>query len=87
MSGASRQNVSAAPFPQPIWDGSSLGGKTILVHAEQGLGDTLQFIRYVPLVKEYGGTVIVECPQRLMPLLRSCPGIDQIVAAGISAAF
>ena len=72
------------PFPQPIWDGSSLAGKTILVHAEQGLGDTLQFVRYVPLVKQHGGTVIVECPQRLMPLLRSCPGIDQIVAAGAS---
>ena len=43
----------AAPYrpTQPRWDGSPLDGKTILLHAEQGLGDTLQFIRYAPLVK------------------------------------
>ena len=39
-------------FKQPLWDGSPLHGRTILLYAEQGLGDTLQFIRYVPLVKQ-----------------------------------
>ena len=41
-------------LPQPLWDGSPLNGKTILLHSEQGVGDTLQFIRYAPLVKERG---------------------------------
>jgi Flp pilus assembly protein TadD/predicted enzyme related to lactoylglutathione lyase len=47
-------------FAQPQWDGSPLAGRTLLVHAEQGLGDTLQFIRYVPLVEEAGGRVLTE---------------------------
>ena len=42
-------------FAQPMWNGDSLEGKTILLHAEQGLGDTIQFLRYVPLVKRRGG--------------------------------
>jgi tetratricopeptide (TPR) repeat protein len=67
---------------QPPWDGSALGGRTVLLHAEQGLGDTLQFIRYAGLVKARGGTVVVECPPALVPLLRPCPDIDQVVATG-----
>jgi hypothetical protein len=49
---------------------------------EQGLGDMLQFIRYAPLVKQRGGTVIVECPRILLPLFSTCQGIDQLVAEG-----
>jgi Flp pilus assembly protein TadD len=70
------------PFPQPRWDGSPLGGRTILLHAEQGLGDTIQFVRYAPMVKERGGRVIVETQDVLIPLLSGCPGIDQLVAQG-----
>jgi tetratricopeptide (TPR) repeat protein len=73
---------SLRPFRQPLWDGSTLGGRTILLHVEQGLGDTLQFVRYAPLVKARGGKVIVECQQALLRLLASCPGIDQLVAQG-----
>ncbi len=67
-------------FDQPLWDGSRLEGRTILLHAEQGLGDTLQFIRYAPLVKERGGTVIVECQPSLVRLLAGTSGVDQLVA-------
>jgi hypothetical protein len=70
------------PFRQPLWDGSPLAGGTILLHAEQGLGDTIQFIRYAPLVKQRGGRVVVECQPALLPLLARCPGIDQLVASG-----
>ena len=70
------------PFPQPRWDGGPLGGKTILLHAEQGLGDTLQFIRYAPLVQARGATVVVACQRPLVPLLRACPGIDRLAAQG-----
>jgi tetratricopeptide (TPR) repeat protein len=69
-------------FSQPRWDGSSLEGKTILVYAEQGLGDTLQFIRYASLVKQRGGTVLFECQPSLHRLLRGVAGIDQLVAQG-----
>ena len=57
-------------------------GRTILLHAEQGFGDTLQFSRYVPLVKRRGGTIVVECQRALVALVRSCPGVDVCVAAG-----
>jgi tetratricopeptide (TPR) repeat protein len=77
-----KAKVPPRDFPQPLWDGSPLEGRTILIHTEQGLGDTLQFIRYAPLVKQRGGTVIVECPTALGPLLASCIGIDRLIARG-----
>ncbi len=75
---------SKRSFSQPLWDGSSLAGRTILLHAEQGLGDTIQFIRYVPLVKRRGGTVVLECQPALLPLLQSCAGVDRLLAQGSS---
>jgi tetratricopeptide (TPR) repeat protein len=69
-------------FRQPLWDGSPLGGRTIFLHAEQGLGDTIQFVRYAPLVKERGGRVIIGCQQSLLRLVARCPGIDQLTGEG-----
>jgi tetratricopeptide (TPR) repeat protein/glycosyltransferase involved in cell wall biosynthesis len=69
-------------FDQPLWDGSPLTGQTILLHAEQGFGDTIQFIRYAALVAERGGRVVVECQVALIRLLRSIPSIQSLVAAG-----
>ncbi|MGR3178198.1 MAG: tetratricopeptide repeat protein, partial [Candidatus Anammoxibacter sp.] len=66
-------------FVQPKWDGTSLAGKTILVHYEQGMGDTIQFVRYLPLVKACGGYVIFECQKELLTLLNGFPGIDSLV--------
>jgi tetratricopeptide (TPR) repeat protein len=80
-----RWRLKKNPLPQvdqPPWDGSPLEGRTILLYAEQGLGDTLQFIRYAPLVQERGGRVVVKCPAAWIPLLRRCPGIDELVAQG-----
>jgi Flp pilus assembly protein TadD len=57
-------------FPQPVWKGSPLEGRTVLVLCEQRLGDTIQFIRYVPLLAARGAKVIVECQARLKPLLQ-----------------
>ena len=74
------KNFTSRQFAQPIWAGESLAGKTILLHAEQGLGDTIQFIRYVPLVKLSGGTVLVECQKALLGLLEGFPGIDRLIA-------
>jgi tetratricopeptide (TPR) repeat protein len=83
-----RKGVQPLPAPQPRWDGTSLAGKTILLLSEQGLGDTLQFIRYVPLVRERapGGSqppvVVLETQKRLAPLLAGYPGIDRVIAQG-----
>lgn len=57
-------------FAQPQWDGSDLRNRTILLHAEQGLGDTIQMVRFVPKVVARGGHVIVECARPLLRLLQ-----------------
>jgi tetratricopeptide (TPR) repeat protein len=69
-------------LPGPVWDGSPLRGRTILLYAEQGLGDTIQFIRYAPLVKQLGGTVVVECQAALVPLLGRTGGVDRLIERG-----
>jgi tetratricopeptide (TPR) repeat protein len=66
----------------PMWDGSPLAGRTILLHAEQGLGDSFQFIRFAAAVKERGAHVILECPPALVPVLRGAQGLDQVIGAG-----
>ena len=68
-------------FTQPQWDGSPLQGQTILLHAEQGFGDTIQFIRYAPLVVQRGGRIVVECQRSLVSLLSSIPDI-QVIGRG-----
>jgi tetratricopeptide (TPR) repeat protein len=73
-----RTDFVTRPFETPIWDGSPVSGKTVLLHAEQGLGDTLQFIRYAPLVKRLGAHVVFAAPERLLPLLSRCAGIDEL---------
>ncbi len=69
-------------FSQPLWDGAPLEGRRILLHAEQGLGDTIQFLRYAPLVAARGGRVIVECQRGLVELAATVEGVEQAVAAG-----
>ncbi len=71
----------------PRWDGSDFAGKTLLVRVEQGLGDNIQFIRYLPMVKERGGTVILGGYKQLYSLLKDFPGIDKIVVGNQSATF
>jgi tetratricopeptide (TPR) repeat protein len=77
-----KKDLSPRSFPQPLWDGSPLEGKTILLHAEQGLGDTIQFIRYVPRVRERGGRVLVECQPALLQLLADFPGVERLIGRG-----
>lgn len=71
-------------FQQSKWDGSSLKGKTILVHSEQGMGDSIQFVRYLPMVQAQGGRVIFECVPELFHLLKHCTGMDKIIARSAS---
>jgi tetratricopeptide (TPR) repeat protein len=73
---------SPRAFFQPQWTGEPLGGKTILLHAEQGQGDTLQFVRYAPLVAQRGGRVVIEVQDSLERLLKGHPGISGCVRQG-----
>ena len=57
----------------------SFKGKRLLVHYEQGFGDTLQFVRYLPQVKSRGGTVILEVQSELYALLKSLEGVDSLM--------
>lgn len=67
----------------PIWDGKPLDGRTLLVYAEQGMGDTLHFIRYAGLVpRGSGGTVVVECQGPLCELVATCAGVDRVIPRG-----
>jgi tetratricopeptide (TPR) repeat protein len=66
-------------FSKPAWDGQPVHGKTILLYSEQGLGDTIQFVRYAPLVKQLGGNVILQCHKALFQLLQGLPGVDHLI--------
>ncbi len=63
----------------PRWDGSDPTGKTVLLHAEQGHGDSIQFLRYVPLVLALGARVVLECHAPVLPLAAKIPGIAAAV--------
>ena len=70
-------------FDQPLWlGGEPLAGRTILLHAEQGMGDTLQFCRYAAAVAARGATVVLEVPAPLTRLLAGLAGVARIVARG-----
>jgi tetratricopeptide (TPR) repeat protein len=64
------------------WQGEDLTGRTILLHAEQGLGDTLQFVRYAPLVAKRDGRVILEVQAPLVRLMQNLPGMAKVIARG-----
>lgn len=68
--------------PQPPWRGGELRGCTILLHAEQGYGDTIQFSRYAPLVAAMGGRVVLGVPSALRALMSSLQGVDRVVSQG-----
>jgi len=67
---------------EPLWDGAPLPGGTLLLHAEQGLGDTIQFIRYAALAAERCGQVLLECHPQIAGLLRGVPGLARVIARG-----
>ncbi len=77
-------NVPARRFAQPIWDGREFAGGTILLHAEQGLGDTLQFVRYAPLVAQRCAQVVLECQPELVGLMQRVAGVQRVVSQGES---
>jgi len=75
-------NENKRTFDQPLWDGSNPCGKRVLLCAEQGLGDTFQFIRYGKILKNMGATVIAQTQRPLSTVLKLCPYIDEVYARG-----
>ncbi|CBS91657.1 conserved protein of unknown function (plasmid) [Azospirillum lipoferum 4B] len=69
-----------AAMPKPRWTGEPLDGRRILLHGEQGLGDALQFCRYVPLVAARGGRVILGLPAPLERVMARLPGVERFVS-------
>jgi len=71
------------PFRQPRWTGAEdVAGKTVLLHAEQGLGDVIQFCRYAPLLAQRGAKVIVAAHRPLKPFLQTLRGVAQVICNG-----
>ncbi len=66
----------------PAWQGEAVAGRTILLHAEQGLGDTLQFVRFAAAVAGRGARVVLEVPRPLVRLLGPVSGVSAVVACG-----
>ncbi len=73
------------PRSMPLWRGEDLTGRTILVHAEQGFGDAIQFARYVPLLQQAGARVIVEAFPPLVELFETLAGHPTVVPVGSPA--
>ncbi len=76
------QELTPRNFHQPMWNGQDLRGKRVLIHAEQGLGDTIQFVRYAATLAERGATVILECQKQLAEVLATTFGVSQVIRQG-----
>jgi len=77
-----RDDPAPRAYPQPVWDGRALAGRTLLVWAEQGFGDALQFLRFVPDAVAHGGRVVLEVMSGLQGLAARIPGVAQVVVRG-----
>ena len=73
--------IAARTLPTPVWQGEDPSGATILLVAEQGLGDTIQFARFAPALAKKGARVAIMCPRSLTTLLATLDGVEQVVAA------
>jgi len=77
--GVFQQGISPAPGPR--WDGRDPRGMTLLLTAEQGLGDAIQFVRLADALASRGARVVVRAPAPLVTLFRSVPGVDHVVGS------
>lgn len=67
------------PYPQPVWMGEPLAGRTLLLYWEQGCGDTLQFLRFIPLIQKQGGRIVLEVQHGLKEIAATVEGVDQVI--------
>jgi len=74
-----KRDQNTRNYSKKLWDGSNVSGKTIMLRAEYGQGDTMQFIRYAQLLKQQGAKVILEAQHTLINLLSRCPYLDSVI--------
>ncbi len=72
-------NHAHRPYTSPVWDGGNPDGKTLFFYPEQGLGDLLQFVRYLPLVAAEGGRILLETPTQMARLLQGFDGAHTLI--------
>ncbi len=82
-----RYRVDFPDLPGPMWDGTGGCDRTILVRAEQGFGDVIQFARYLPLIQQAGARPVLMCAPQLQRLLESMPGVRTVSSAGPLPAY
>ena len=73
-----REKTIRPSLTKPEWNGENINGKTLFVYSEQGLGDVIQYCRYLPLIKEYNCKVIVQCSHELTELIKTI-NVDEVV--------
>ena len=71
-----------SPDPHRFWDGQPFDGKRVIIRCLHGLGDTIQFIRYAPMIRRVAQRVIVECPPELVRLIQRVDGVDDVISWG-----
>lgn len=80
--GIPERNAGRPVHPQPRWQGEPFPGRTLLLTWEQGLGDTLMFLRFAAAARARGGRVVLEVQPPLLELAATCAGLDAVVPAG-----
>ena len=85
VSEALKARANLARFAaKPRWQGEDLQGKTLLIWTEQGLGDSLMMMRYLPLLRDRGaGNILVACQPSLVRLMESLPAVDRVIGPGV----
>lgn len=79
---ARQLGLSLRWIESPLWDGSDLAGRDILLLAEQGFGDAIQFARYIPLVASRGGRILLRCKPELAAIFKDIDGVEKIILPG-----
>jgi len=74
------ETICRKDLPFPLWNGEAIQGKRLLLHQEQGIGDTIQFVRYIPMIQEKGGKVFLQCQPELKALLSSLEGCEGVLS-------
>jgi len=77
-----REKTVKPPLKLPTWKGETAAEATLLVHTEQGLGDSIQFVRYLPLARERVGRIILAAEKALLPLFAGLAGADELLPKG-----
>ncbi len=77
-----KKNTELTSHPSALWQGEDLKGSRIVLLAEQGLGDQIQFSRYAKILSDMGATVSLQCTPKLVPMMETCAGIETVVATG-----